>query len=474
MVEIVAEDRQAAWLDIVPVADELLRVMDTDVALGAAEFVGFVNVLQRLVMVGVTNFDDFIEVFGNRDPFFALFANALLTNPAGVVIGAGDSALQVAGDIGQSVFLFGSNNNVTITGRGANRVYGMAGDNVIVSTNWANSVINPGRGNNRIYGSWGSNTLIVGRYYGTNYVSAGRSGDRLVFRDDIRPDEVFLVRSGNDLEVIIPEINPRARTMVHLIPMQLVTEEAFDEPVIANATNRIIYTSFFTSTQNQFASITFPCGTVVTRSDVVGMARVIYGTDYDDILITPNNADNHIVYAFDGHDTITVQGNGRNRIYSNAGNDLITISGSSTNFITIASGDNVVLSTNWADNTIDPGRGNNRIYGTWGSNTLIVGRYYGTNYVSAGRSGDRLVFRDDIRPDEVFLVRNGNDLEVFIQDPALPPTQSTNQTTFSSFFGQAQRRLVSITMPCGIVIPLNTITAANFLTGTTMQLSDLV
>ena len=365
------------------------------------------------------------------------------------------------------VFALGGNDTITIHGGGNNRIYGMSGNNIIRSTHTSNNIIDPGTGNNRIYGGWGIDTYVIGRGYGLNWILPGQTGaggptDRLVFRDDIRQDEVFFIRRGNDLEVVVLDTNPliRGLSTVHLIPMELITDD-FDAQAIDHATNRITFSFFFTMSNRRFLNITFPDGSVVYVDDILNLCRVIYGTDGDDIISTPNNHDNHIVFALGGNDTITVNGSGNNRIYGMSGNNVIHILGR-------------------GNNIIDPGTGNNRIYGTWGINTYVIGRGYGLNRIVTGPTGigtptDRLIFKDDIRKDEVFFIRRGNDLEVVVLDinpfirgflavyllpmelitddfDAQALDHATNRITFIDFFRFTPRRFVDITFPDGSVV----------------------
>jgi len=132
-------------------------------------------------------------------------------------------------------------------------VFGFGGNDVIRILNGHSNRLDPGTGNNRIYGGSGTDTYVIGRGYGTNIITAGdhrsvigTARDLLVFRDGITPDEVFLIRRGDDLEIHI---------------------------VDANTDNIVIFVDFFIIiiTQRQIVSITFGDGSVWSRQDLLNM-----------------------------------------------------------------------------------------------------------------------------------------------------------------------------------------------------------
>ena len=319
-------------------------------------------------------------------------------------------------------------------------VFGFGGNDIIHAA-MGNNTIDPGTGNNRIYGGIGIDTYVIGRGYGRNTITAGNANspsslsarDRLVFSGDIRPDEVFFLRNGHNLEIII--LNGG------------LPEGADRTEVFAAATNRVVLVDFFRLLQRRLVSITFPDGTVMTQTEIVNRGLRIYGTNDDDEIIVLDNL-GHYIFGFGGNDII----------HAAMGN-----------------------------NTIDPGPGNNVILGGIGTDTYVIGRGYGRNFIIAGNANntsslsarDMLIFRDDIRRDEVFLFRTDNNLEVIILDidpdmaRVITPRDSldaatraaidnaTNRTIFVDFFRLNQRQLVSITFPDGSVITRNEILTGN-------------
>ena len=98
---------------------------------------------------------------------------------------------------------------------------------------------------------------------------ANLARDRLIFRDDIRPDEVFFIHHGDDLEVVVLEINPllRGLSSAHLLPMELISD-------------RTTFVDFFAFVNRQFVDIAFPDGTVVPWSDMLIFDPTITATSY--------------------------------------------------------------------------------------------------------------------------------------------------------------------------------------------------
>ena len=294
-------------------------------------------------------------------------------------------------------------------GTQSHTVHGFGGNNIIrISANSGDNLIHPGQGDNVIFGGLGQNRYFIGRGYGFNTIHVAPSPTALnirrgtvVFTYDIKPDEVFFARRGSDLMVYITE------------------QGIIDSYIFEGTTNMIRFVNFFYNHRNQIVSLNFPDGTVITADDILSPNRLlVLGTDGDDEITAPAGALNYTVHGFGGNDII--------RINPNTGNNII-----------------------------HPGSGNNRIYGGSGTDTYVIGRGYGINTITAGNANnstitpaarDLLVFRDDIRQDEVFFIRDGNNLEIHVTDSA------ENIVIFIDFFRLNQRQVVSITFGDGTVL----------------------
>ena len=365
-------------------------------------------------LIAEDTLDDFmLEEATNRTVFVDFFRLnqrrvVSITFPSGCVITLDDILSR-----GRVIYGTDGDDEINITDNHGHFVFGFGGDDVIRVTGGGNNIIDPGTGNNRIYGGTGTDTYVIGRNYGINIITAGHHAststgivrDMLVFRDDIRSDDVFFAQSGNNLEVIIVE-QSHANSLAS---------------ALNNATNVVVFVDFFRLNQRRIVNITFPDGTEMTQDDIFNRGILVFGTDGDDEIIV-NSAESNHVFGFDGDDVIRVTGGG--------------------------------------NNIIDPGTGSNRIYGGAGVDTFVIGRNYGTNTITAGHHAststgtarDLLVFRDDIHPDEVFFMQDGNNLQVIITDYQALIPEATNRIVFIDFFRLNQRHIVNITFSCGTIL----------------------
>ncbi|MDR2590014.1 MAG: hypothetical protein LBC71_03380, partial [Oscillospiraceae bacterium] len=158
--------------------------------------------------------------------------------------------------------------------------------------------------------------------------------------------------------------------------------------------------------------------------------------------------------------TINVSG----MIFGTSGNDVITIPNSRGHMVFGLGGNDTIRATGNGTNTIDPGTGNNTIVGGTGIDTYIIGRGYGINHITANSNSvnttrDKLIFKDGISPVEVFLLRVGDNLEIFIMSADNISNRTineiealdivTNKTVFVDFFKENRRRVTDISFNDG-------------------------
>jgi len=359
------------------------------------------------VLAAATNRVVLVEFFwrGQRQIVNASFDNGEVVTREEIIelsrilygTATGNDVIRTPDNSGHTIFGVGGNNTITLTG-GNNRVY-------------------PGTGNNTIMGGLGTDTYVIGRGYGLNRITANSNGtnvtlDMLEFTDDITPDEVFFVRNGWHLEVIVLDEG---------LPV------GADRTVLLNAaTNRVVLVDFFWRGQRQIVDISFDNGEVITREEIIELSRILYGTATgNDVIRTPDNS-GHTIFGIGGNNTITLTG-GNNRVY--------------------------------------PGTGNSTITGGMDTDTYVIGRGYGLNRITANSNGtnvtlDMLEFTDDITPDEVFFVRNGFNLEVIVLNGGLPVgadrtvllSAATNRVVLVDFFWRNQRQIVNASFDNGEVI----------------------
>ncbi|MCL2261584.1 MAG: S8 family serine peptidase, partial [Defluviitaleaceae bacterium] len=207
------------------------------------------------VIWGTDGDDEIIVASTNRRSYFVF--------PLG-----GNDVITVNGSGNNTIYATIGNNEILITGSGYNTVYGSLNGNDTIRTESSSSRsrIDPGLGNNTIVAGTGHDTFVIGRGYGFNRITANSSSsisrDRLVLKDGIRPDEVYFVRDGNNLEIYIwekPAIMAFGMSTIHLLPMELVCENAIEEfrEIFENITNRITFVDFFRATRHRIIDITF-------------------------------------------------------------------------------------------------------------------------------------------------------------------------------------------------------------------------
>jgi len=152
------------------------------------------------------------------------------------------------------------NDELTVPNNRGHFVYGMGGNDIIRVTGGGDNAIDPGIGNNRIYGGSGTDMYFIGRNYGINTITANSNNnlitrDRLIFKDDISPDEIFIIRVGNNLEI-------------NVLPRELISDRAIDcLSVLDNVSNKVILVNFFVLNRHRIVDIRFPDGTVWVMND---------------------------------------------------------------------------------------------------------------------------------------------------------------------------------------------------------------
>jgi len=285
-------------------------------------------------------------------------------------------------------------------------IFGIGGNNTITLTGGYN-IVDPGTGNNVIIGSqtiW-TDTFIIGRGYGLNQITSNSSGVSiprgvLEFKDGITPDEVFFVRNGWNLEVIVLNGGLSAGD---------------DRTVLLNAaTNRVVLVNFFNSVRHQITHVSFDNGEVITRDEILALSRILYGTATGNDMISTWDTSGHTIFGIGGNNTITLTG---------------------------------------GDNRVDPGTGNNVIIGSQSSwtDTFVIGRGYGLNQITSNSINANiprgvLEFTDNITPGEVSFIRNGMNLEVIVSDT------TDNRVVFVSFFNSVRHQITHISFDNGAVI----------------------
>ncbi|NKL67436.1 calcium-binding protein [Rhizobium leguminosarum] len=350
-----------------------------------------------------------------------------------------------------------------------------AGNDTITGTG-RDDILRGGAGDDTINGGGGYDTYVYARGDGNDTMFDGDwsgRGDQIRFVD-INPNEVTLVRQGNDLKILIAETAPGAGDGGSILFKDTIDgfyEKGFETIQFANGT---IWTN------DQVRQMLMDQAATAGNDTIYGTGRadILHGDAGDDTLIGGGGGDLYVWAHGNGNDTI-VEGdwagtgdrlqlsgvNPQDVTYLRNGNDIVIVipesapgagDGGSISLpyfldgyyergvesvlfadgtiytrteilpllpiIPATAGNDSIDGSNGAD-TFEGGRGNDLLNGLGGNDTYRYSRGDGADTViegSAGGTDDRLVFTN-INSTEVSLTRNGTDLTITI-----PKTPTAN------------------------------------------------
>ncbi|MCM1552490.1 MAG: DUF2974 domain-containing protein, partial [Butyrivibrio sp.] len=287
-------------------------------------------------------------------------------------------------------FYGGDGNDTIYASNGDDVLYGEAGDDVLYGED-GDDILVGGAGDDYLNGGYGSDTYIYSRGDGNDRIynddgNASRMNDRLVFGEGIRPEEIALTRSGYDL-ILTDTVTGRTITLIN-----------------AHKSNK----------RGFVENIEFADGTVWTREIVEQKLSVLVGTDGDDEI----------------HDYGQDYGcTGNGTIYGGDGNDK--------------------LYGEYGDDTLVGGAGDDYLCGSYGADTYIYMRGDGNDTIynndfSETQADDRLLLGGGIRPEEIAMRRDGQNL-------VLTDTVTSQTITISKAFGSKSNFVENIVFEDGTV-----------------------
>lgn len=295
---------------------------------------------------------------------------------------------------GDTIYGFGDQQNIIAAGNGDDTVYasslgdevdGGAGNDSLFGSSGADTLTG-GIGNDILEGSSGNDTYVFGAGYGidTIYDNDTTQGnlDVVNFLPGIAPEDIYVQRNGDNLELRITGTE------------DILIVERYFSPYARNSW----YT--YDVNMNRIEEFHFDDGTVWDATAIHDKARFIEGTSGNDSIYGYSDQQN-IINAGDGNDTVYASTLG-GELYGEAGND--SLYGSSG--IDILNG----------------GSGNDNLEGSSGNDTYIFGLGDGVdtiydNDTTAGNT-DVISFQAGIAPEEIEVVRNGDNLELRISGTA--------------------------------------------------------
>ncbi len=266
-----------------------------------------------------------------------------------------------------------------IDGLGGNdSIYGYTGDDTLYG----------GAGNDTLDGNSGNDTLIGGA---DNDTLIGRTGnDTYLFDPGFGQDLINETSSGNGTDVI--------EFTAGILPADVSLSRDVDDLIIFidGTTDQItVNEEFDNDADYRVEEIHFSDGTAWTYDEIKTMLLSVAATEGDDEIRGYHDEDD-VIDGLGGNDSIYGY-TGDDTLYGGAGND--TLDGNSGNDTLIGGADNDTLIGRTGNDTylFDPGFGQDLI-----------------NETSSGNGTDVIEFTAGILPADVSLIRNGNDLIIFI------------------------------------------------------------
>ncbi|VFQ45403.1 calcium-binding protein [Desulfoluna butyratoxydans] len=257
---------------------------------------------------------------------------------------------------------------IRISGSGLSEVDGRGGDDVIVGCD-SNDTLIGNVGNDMLIGGLGDDTYQFNRGDGHDEIFEHKDGgaDTLKFGENITFDDLKIVQQNDDLYIGLKE--------------EGIEFDALSDKVVVRGWLRngcVLETLAFAdgtelSMANVFSSIDLTLD---------GDNNLIYGQETDDTIVGTDNSD--IVMSIGGNDVIS-GGDGDDHLYGGKGND--TLSGNS---------------------------GRDFLSGGQGDDAYVFHSGDGLAHIIDDGGSDRLVFSEDITPDDLKVrwVQGGKDIQI--------------------------------------------------------------
>ncbi|OLA79645.1 MAG: hypothetical protein BHW57_06150 [Azospirillum sp. 47_25] len=272
-----------------------------------------------------------------------------------------------------------SDQDDNITGTGYDdAIYGNGGNDTISGGN-GNDILVGGKGNDSLKGEAGDDTYIWNSGDGFDTITEASGTDKIAFGEGISFENLTFERDGNSLNIYVN--NDKTQGIQ-------------------------IYYHFYSSGYN-IETLEFADGSTVNLTQI-GLtfnqhdgSENISGTNYDDI-----------IYAAGGDDTINAQ-NGNDTIYGGSGND--TISAGNGNDILVG------------------GTGNDKLNGEAGNDTYIWNLGDGFDTITESSGTDKAVFGEGISFENLTFERDGNSLNIYVNNDKTQGIQIYNYFYSSSY-----------------------------------------
>jgi trimeric autotransporter adhesin len=328
-----------------------------------------------------------------------------------------DGTIWTESDILLMTYSASEDDDVIFGGVGSDNLSGLGGNDTLFGLG-GNDLLHGNEGNDNLYGGSGAdildggtgNDIMIGDAGNDTYLfSRGSGQDTIIDQDNtpgnvdtislgegILPTDIKLERLGNDLKL----------TILDTLDSIVVKDWLQDDTAV-----------------HGIEAIQFADGAVWTTETIESI--LTQGTDAGEVIIGFTGDDtirgfagDDTLYARGGNDTIDA-GLGNDTVYGEAGNDAI-LAGEGSDKLVGGSGDDT-LEGGAGDDTLLGGRENNFSWDNAnGADTYVFGRGSGQDTIvdhdkTAGNM-DVIKLDQDIAPTDVTLHRNGDSLELTIND----------------------------------------------------------
>ena len=265
--------------------------------------------------------------------------------------------------------LMGSDENDEIYGNsGTDIIYGREGNDTLYGGAGSDE-LRGGTGNDTLYGGLDNDTYIFELGDGQDTINedkADSNGDRILFGEGIKPEDITVTRDGNDMVLLVG----------------------------ANGDSLRIVNQFI-STVYQVENFEFADGTKFDKKEYIGATIRIY---INGMFANPDDKATGTTILIGSEENDEIYGNGRTDIiYGGAGNDA--------------------LYGGAGNDELRGGTGNDVLYGGAGNDTYVFELGDGKDTINedkADSNGDKLLFGKGIMPEDITVTRDGNDIVLLV------------------------------------------------------------
>lgn len=315
-----------------------------------------------------------------------------------------------SGDEIASSTLYGGLGNDYLSARyDGNYLYGEEGDDYLTSE--ASNLLDGGEGNDTIRVYSGNNTVNGG--FGNDSINIEGGDNTLIFDKGWGEDTVDLSRSKGATHTIVFGEGVSLEDLFFARKAWPSKPTEYDNTlyITTKSGDKIQFRNFF-HIDNKFI-FKFIDGSTISKEDILKL--VLRGTEQDDYIKAYDTNDlltggvgNDTLYGFVGDDSL----------YGDMGNDSLD-GGIGNDLLNGDDGDDTLYGGEGSD-TLIGGTGNDYLMGGIGGDTYYFERGWGQDTINdnglSAEGLDRILFADDISPEDIVLKREGDGLLIYLKN----------------------------------------------------------